>query len=203
MDDYNTAEAYMRKITICFLALTVVAAIAGPASALAAEAASQSHSYRTVVRLSGDEYSDAQNAVLKNPRSAKCSAPPGNSVPMGCWTWTAKHLGHGAYTISQPSLQGAQLVWSFSYTDTRGDSLTGTLAERYIPDPSPSDALTHANRYPATYTVTGGTGRFAGGTGVLNATATRTTVSVNSATGVAHTKYASTAAGTLTFPSKL
>ena len=193
----------MRKITICFLALTVLAVIAGPASALGADAASQSHSYRTVVRLSGDEYSDAQNNVLNNPRSAKCSAPPGSTAPVGCWTWTAKHLGHGTYTISQPSLQGAQLVWSFSYTDTRGDSLTGTLAERYIPDPSPSDALTHANRYPATYTVTGGTGRFAGGTGVLNSTATRTTVSVNPTTGVAHTKYASTATGTLTFSSKL
>jgi hypothetical protein len=193
----------MRKITICFLGLTVLAAIAAPASALRANAASQSHSYRTVVRLSGDEYSDAQNNVLNNPRGTKCSAPPGTTAPIACWTWTAKRLGHGAYTISQPSLQGAQLVWSFSYTDTRGDALTGTLAERYIPDPSPSDALTHANRYPATYTVTGGTGRFAGGTGVLNATATRTTVSISPATGVAHTKYASTAAGTLTFPSTL
>jgi hypothetical protein len=193
----------MRRITICFLALTVLAATAGPASALGPNAASQSHSYRTVVRLSGDEYSDAQNNVLNNPRRTKCSAPPGRAALIGCWTWTAKHLGHGTYTYSQPSLQGAQLVWSFSYTDTRGDSLTGTLAERYIPDPSPSDALTHANRYPATYTVTGGTGRFAGGAGVLNSTATRTTVSVNPATGVAHTKYASTAAGTLTFPSKL
>jgi hypothetical protein len=193
----------MRRITICFLALTVLAAIAGPASARGANATSQSHSYRTVVRLSGDEYSDTQNNVLNNPRGTKCSAPPGSAALIGCWTWMAKHLGHGTYTFSQPSLQGAQLVWSFSYTDTRGDSLTGTLAERYIPDPSPSDALTHANRYPATYTVTGGTGRFAGGTGVLNATATRTTVSVSPATGVAHTKYASTAAGTLTFPSKL
>ena len=194
----------MRKIKIGFLGLTVLIASAGLASALPASAASQSpHSYRTVVRLSGDEYSDAQNNLLNNPPNTKCSTPPGSTTPNGCWTWTAKHLGHGAYTISQPSLQGAQLVWSFSYTDTRGDNLTGTLTERYIPDPSPSDALTHANRYPATYTVTGGTGRFAGGTGVLNATATRTTVSVNPATGVAHTKYASTATGTLTFPSKL
>jgi hypothetical protein len=194
----------MRKIMICFLSLAVLAAIAGAASALRANAASQSpHSYRTVIRLSGDEYSDAQNNVLNHPRGTKCSARPGSSALGGCWTWTAKHLGHGAYTISQPTLQGAQLVWSFSYTDTRGDSLIGTLTERYIPDPSPSDALTHANRYPATYTVTGGTGRFAGGTGVLNATATRTTVSVSPPTGVAHTKYASTAAGMLTFPSKL
>jgi len=193
----------MRKITICLLALTILVAIAGPASAPRVNAASQSHSYRTVVRLSGDEYSDAQNNLLNNSRRTKCSTPPGSTTPVGCWTWTAKHLGHGTYTISQPRLQGAQLEWSFSYTDTRGDSLTGTLAERYIPDPSLSDALTHANRYPATYTVTGGTGRYAGGTGVLTSTATRTTVSVNPATGVAHTKYASTATGTLTFPSKL
>ena len=122
---------------------------------------------------------------------------------MGCWTWTAKHLGHGTYTLSQPNLDGAHLVWTFTYTDTRGDNLTGTLAEGFIPDPSPSDAITHANRYPATYTFTGGTGPFGGVTGVLTATATTTTVKVDPATGTAHTKFASKAVGTLTFPSKL
>jgi hypothetical protein len=85
----------------------------------------------------------------------------------------------------------------------RGDNLTGNVAEGFIPDPSPSDAITHANRYPATYTFTGGTGHFAGVTGVLIATATTTTVKVDPATGTAHTKFASKAVGTLTFPSKL
>jgi hypothetical protein len=122
---------------------------------------------------------------------------------MGCWTWTAKHLSHGTYTLSQPSLNGVHLIWTFTYTDSHGDNLTGTVAEGFIPDPSPSDAITHANRYPATYTFTGGTGHFAGVTGVLTAAATTTTVKVDPATGTAHTKFASTAVGTLTFPSKL
>ena len=122
---------------------------------------------------------------------------------MGCWTWTAKHLGHGTYTLSQPSLEGAHLSWNFTYTDSHGDNLTGNVAEGFIPDPSPSDAITHANRYPATYTFTGGTGHFAGVTGVLISTATTITVEVDPATGTAHSKFASKAVGKLTFPSKL
>jgi len=193
----------MRRITICFVALTALASIGGPASALASGAPSQPHSYRTVIRLSGDEYSDAQGNVLSNQRRGKCPPPPSAAVPSGCWTWAANRLGHGTYTVGQPNLQGTQLVWTFSLTDTRGDSLTGNLTEHFSPDPSPSDALTHANRYPATYTFTAGTGRFAGVTGVLTAATTTTTVDVAPATGAAHTKFTSTSTGTLTFPSKL
>jgi hypothetical protein len=193
----------MRRLTI-FLVVSSLAGVGWTLSAASsAHAPSQPHTYRTVINLFGDEYHDAQNNVLPSPRQAQCPAPPGVPVPMGCWTWTAKHLGHGTYTLSQPSLQGARLVWTFTYMDSRGQSLTGNLAEGYIPDPSPSDALTHANRYPATYTFTGGTGRFAGVTGSLMATATTITVRVDRATGTAHSKFASKSVGTLTFPSKL
>jgi hypothetical protein len=193
----------MRRLTI-FLALSSFAAIGGTMSTAAPpHAPSRPHTYRTVIHLSGDEYEDAQNNLLNNPRETKCSAPPDVTVRMGCWTWTAKHLGHGTYTLSQPSLEGAHLIWTFTYTDSHGDNLTGNVAEGFIPGPSPSAAITHANRYPAAYTFTGGTGRFAGVTGVLRATATTITVEVDPATGTAHSKYASKAVGTLTFPSKL
>jgi hypothetical protein len=191
----------MRRLTI-FLVASSLAAVGGTSSA-AISAHAPSHTYRIVINLSGDAYQNAQNNVLRRPRQGQCPTPPGVPVPMGCWTWSAKHLGHGTYTLSQPSLQGARLVWTFTYTDLRGESLTGNLAEGYIPDPSPSDALTHANRYPATYTFTGGTGRFAGVTGSLMATTTTTTVEVDRATGNAHSKFASKSVGTLTFPSKL
>src|SRR5262249_33112580 len=197
--------------TICFVALTALASIGGPASALASGAPSQPHSYRTVIRLSGDEYSDAQGNVLNNPRRGKCPPPPSAAVPSGCWTWAANRLGHGTYTVGQPNLQGTQLVWTFSLTDTRGDSLTGNLTEHFSPDPSPSDALTHANRdpptpatrSPPTHPFTAGSGRFVGVTGVLTAATTTTTVDVAPATGAAHTKFTSASTGTLTFPSKL
>jgi hypothetical protein len=194
----------MRRIAIFLLALISVAAACGPAPAVVKpNALSRPHTFRVVVRLSGDEYSDAQNNVVNGPRRIRCSSPQGGSARFGCWTWTAKHLGHGTYTLSQPSLEGARLIWAFTYTDSRGENLTGNVAEGFIPDPSPSDALTHANRYPATYTFTGGTGHFAGVTGVLTATATTITVEVDSATGTAHSKFASKTVGTLTFSSKL
>ena len=99
----------MRRLTI-FLVLSSFAAIGGTASAAAPpHAPSRPHTYRTVIHLSGDEYEDAQNNLLNNPRGTKCSAPPDVPVRMGCWTWTAKHLGHGTYTLSQPSLDGAHL----------------------------------------------------------------------------------------------
>jgi hypothetical protein len=192
----------MRRLTIV-LALSSFAAVGGTASAAAPpHAPSRPHTYRTVIHLSGDEYEDAQNNLLNNSRGTKCSPPPGVPVRMGCWTWSAKHLGHGIYTLSQPNLEGTHLVWTFTYADSRGDSLTGNLVEGFIPDPSPSDAITHANRYPATYTFTGGTGQFAGVTGVLTATATTITVGVDPTTGTAHSKFAGEAVGTLTFPSK-
>lgn len=193
----------MRRLTMFLVvsSLTVVGRTV-PAAA-SAPLPSQQYTYRVIIDLSGDEYHDARNNVVPGPRQAECPAPPGAPVPMGCWTWTSKRLGHGTYTLSEPSLQGARLVWTFTYTDSRGQTLTGNLAEGYIPDPSPSDALTHANRYPATYTFTGGTGRFAGVTGNLMATATTTKVEVDRSTGTAHSKFASRSAGRLTFPSKL
>ena len=193
----------MRRLTI-FLVLSSFAAIGGAASSAAPpHAPSRPHTYRTVIHLSGDEYEDARNNLLNNSRTTKCSPTTDVPVRMGCWTWTAKHLGHGTYTLSRPSLEGAHLIWTFIYTDSHGDNLTGSVAEGFIRDPSPSDAITHANRYPATYTFTGGTGHFVGVIGVLIGTATTITVEVDPATGAAHSKFASKAVGKLTFPSKL
>jgi hypothetical protein len=183
------------------LALGGFAATGGAASAaLAPSGPSQPHTYHAVISLSGDEYEDAQNNVLNSPRGTNCSAPAPAPAPIGCWTWTAKHLGHGTYTLGQPRFRGAHLVWNVSFTNTRGDSMTGELVEGFIPDPSPADAITHANRYPATYTLSGGTGALAGVVGHLNATTTTTTVTVDPATGTAHTRFASKAVGTLTIP---
>src|SRR5512132_2655118 len=121
----------MRRLTI-FLVLSSVAAIGGAASAAASpRAPSRPHTYRTVINLSGDEYEDAQNNLLNNSRRTKCSAPPDVPLRIGCWTWTSKHLGHGTYALSQPSLDGAHLFWTFTYTDS-----TATIA----PAPSPSDS---------------------------------------------------------------
>jgi hypothetical protein len=191
----------IRRVPI-LLAVSGFAAIGGAASAaVTPSGTSQPHTYRAVLILSGDEYEDAQNSVLNSPRATNCAAPAHAPAPIGCWTWTAKHLGHGTYTLSQPRFRGAHLVWTISFTDTRGDMLTGELVEGFIPDPSPADAITHANRYPATYTLSGGTGALAGVVGHLNATTTTTTVEVDPATGHAHTRFASKAVGTLTIPS--
>jgi hypothetical protein len=191
----------MRRIAVFLLLLAGIAVAGAPATAVAApDRPSRPHTSRMVIRLSGDEYSDAQNNLVASPRRTRCPSPSGGPGQLGCWTWTAKGLGHGSYTLSQPMLQGSGLLWTFTYTDSHGDSLTGNLVEGFIPDPSPSDALTHANRYPATYTFTGGTGRFAGVTGTLTATATSTTVEPDPATGTAHSRFASTAKGNLRFP---
>jgi hypothetical protein len=191
----------MRRIAAFLLLLAGLSVTGGPAPAVAApNTPSRPHTSRIVIRLSGDEYSDAQNNAVAGPRRTRCPSPSGGPGQLGCWTWTAKGLGHGTYRLSEPMLQGSRLVWTFTYTDAHGDSLTGNLVEGFIPDPSPSDALTHANRYPATYTFTGGTGRFTGVTGTLTATATSTTVELDPATGTAHSRFASTAKGNLTFP---
>jgi hypothetical protein len=120
-----------------------------------------------------------------------------------CWTWTATHLGHGTYAIAQPKLEASHLDWAFTYTNANGDTLTGTLVEGFIADPSTLNATTHANRYPETYTFTAGTGRFAGVTGTLTDTTTTSTVTVDPATGIAHTQFSSQSVATLTFRSKL
>jgi hypothetical protein len=190
----------MHRVPI-LLALSGFVAIGGAASAaVTPNGPSPSHTDSAVINLSGDEYADANNNLLNSPRGMSCSAPAHAPAPVGCWTWSATHLGHGTYTLSQPRFRGAHLVWTITFTDTRGDSLTGELVEGFIPDPSPSDAITHANRYPATYTFSGGTGAWAGVVGRLNATTTTTTAAVDPATGTAHTRFASKAVGTLTIP---
>jgi hypothetical protein len=195
--------AHKRALTI-FLALGSFVASCGPAFAAAPPSSPPGpHTYGIVIKLSGDEYSDAQNNVLED-RETRCSPAHNIAVPAGaCWTWTAKHLGHGTYATTEPRFEGVHLVWTFTYTDSRGETLTGNVVEGYVPDPSRSDAITHANRYPETYEFTGGTGRFSGVTGVLTGTRTTLIVSVDPATGVAHSQFSGRSVGRLTFQSKL
>jgi len=195
----------VRRVTVAIIvALASLAAVGGTASASAPQPSpSGPVPYRVVIKLSGNEYEDAQNNLVNGPRGTKCSPQQNGSVTAGCWTWTAPHLGQGTYAIAQPRLDGSHLAWTFTYTNSNGETLTGNLVEGFIEDPSTLDAITHANRYPQTYTFTGGTGRFAGVTGVLTGTTTTTTVSVDPATGVAHVQFISESVGTLTFKSKL
>ncbi len=62
----------------------------------------------------------------------------------------------------------------------------------------------HVNRLEAeTVTFTGGSGRFAGVSGVLTGAGHTVVVSVDPATSIAHRKATDKQIGTLTFPSKL
>jgi hypothetical protein len=195
----------VRRATLAIIvALGSLAATGGTASAAAQQPSpSGPQSYRIVIKLSGNQYEDAQNNLVNDPRATKCSPSQGVSVTAGCWTWTATHLGHGTYAIAQPRLEAAHLTWVFTYTNSNGETLTGNLVEGFIEDPSTLDATTHANRYPETYTFTGGTGRFAGVTGIMTGTTTTSTVTVDPATGIAHVQFTGQSIGTLTFRSKL
>jgi hypothetical protein len=194
-----------RSPTVAIIvALASLAAAGGTAlAAVPRRSPAGPHSYRIVIKISGNQYEDAQNNLVNGPPGTRCSSPQSASSTAGCWTWTATHLGHGTYAIAQPRLDGPHLAWTFTCTDSHGDTLTGNLVEGFIADPSTLDANTHANRYPETYTFTAGTGRFTGVTGVLNGTTTTTTVTVAPTTGIAHTQLTSQSTGTLTFKTTL
>ena len=193
----------MRRLTI-FLALSSLAAIGGTVSAAALpHAPSRPHTYRTVIHLSGDEYEDAQNNLLNNPRRYQVFGPARRPGADGMLDLD-RHRPRSRHLHAQPTqprrrpprldLHLHGLPRRQSHRQRRRGIHTGPIT---------IDAITHANRYPATYTFTGGTGHFAGVTGVLIGTATTITVEVDPATGTAHSKFASKAVGKLTFPSKL
>jgi hypothetical protein len=171
-----------------FTTMTGVACGGGPAAVHRGPG-----TYQLRMVIVGDEDSDPQADLS----AGRCSTST-NSVVQGCWTWSATQLGHGTYTIAHPTFQGLHLVWTFTCTDEDGDTLAGTVTDNFIPDPSQLDAVTHANRYPASFAITGGTGRFASATGLLLNTATTTVVSVNSQTHIAHTRVTTTAVGSVT-----
>lgn len=196
----------MRRLVVLLLFANVAL---GGGTALAAAPAwspSRSHSYNIVIRTSGNEYEDAQNKVLNGTDATKC--PPSRDVPSvkaKCWTWTAKHLGHGTYTQADVNFQVGNITWSFTFKDSHGDKLNGNgHATGVDPDPTPTHAVGHVNRFPGeTYTFTGGTGRFTGVTGTLNGEGRSIVLSVDPATGITHKKGTDKAAGTLAFPRKL
>jgi hypothetical protein len=162
------------------------------------------HAYRVVLTYSGDEYEDAQYNVL-NDTNGTC--PPSHNIPSvkaKCWTWKAKHLGHGTFAVVFNKLEGLNNTWTFTYTDSHGDTLTGNGHAVLNPDPTPPHEPGHVNRWVTeTERFTGGTGRFAGVNGVLEGTATTVVASDDPATGVVHKKVTNKEVGTLTFPSKL
>ena len=177
-------------ILLAFAGFTTMAGVAcgGPAAVHRGPG-----TYQIKMVIVGNEDSDPQANVL----AGLCSTPT-DTVVQGCWTWSAAQLGRGTYSIAHPTFQGLHLVWTFTCTDEKGDALTGTVTDNFIPDPSQLDAVTHANRYPASFAITGGTGRFAASTGVLTNTATTSDVSVDSRTRIAHTRVTVTAVGSVT-----
>jgi hypothetical protein len=169
-----------------------------------ARAPARPHTYRVVLRYSGDEYEDAQNNPLNNTNGV---CPPSHDVPTVkamCWRWSAKRLGRGTYSALFSKLEGLNLTWTFTYTDSHGDTLTGDGHAVLNADPTPPHQLGHVNRWQeVTETFTGGTGRYVGVSGVLTGTTTTVVTSVDPMTGIAHKKVTNKEVGTLTFPSKL
>jgi hypothetical protein len=162
------------------------------------------HVYRIVLRYSGGEYEDAQNSPLNNSNGV---CPPSHDVPAvkaKCWRWSAKRLGRGTYSALFNRLEGLNLTWTFTYTDSHGDTLTGNGHAVLNADPTPPHQPGHVNRWEdETETFTGGTGRYVGVSGVLTGTATTVVTSVDPMTGIAHKEVTNKEVGTLTFPSKL
>ena len=189
------------------LAVASCALLGGTAYAAAPpRSPSRPHTYRIVLKYSGDEYEDAQGNALNGTNGTKC--PPSHDVPSvqaKCWTWKAKHLGHGTYTQADLKFEVGNITWTFTFTDSHGDTLTGNgHGQGVMPDPTPPHEIGHVNRFPGeTFTFTGGTGRFAGVTGVLTGTGASKVVAVDPATGITHKHATDKSVGTLTFRSKL
>jgi hypothetical protein len=182
----------MRRLLI-LVAFASFITMAGVACGGPAAVHSGPGTHQVSMVIVGNEDSDAEANLV----GSVC--PTGAStVVQDCWTWSAAQLGRGTYSIAHPMFQGLHLAWTFTCTDETGDTLTGTVTDDFSPDPSQLDAVTHANRYPASFAITGGTGRFAGATGVLTTTATTSAVSIDSGTRVAHTHVTTTAVGSVT-----
>jgi hypothetical protein len=196
----------VRRLTI-LLVLGSFATVGGTAFAAAPQRLpSRPRTYSIVLKSSGDEYEDAQNKVLNGTDGTKC--PPSHDVPSvkaKCWTWSAKHLGHGTYTQADAKFEVGRITWTFTFTDSHRDTLRGNgYAPGVMPDPTPVHAIGHVNRFPGEiYTFTRGTGRFAGVKGLLNGVGMSVVVSVDAATGITHKKGTDKAVGKLTFRSKL
>lgn len=194
-----------RLTTLLFVASFAV--VGGTALAAAPQrSASRRHSYNIVLKTSGNEYEDANGKVLNGTDGTKC--PPSHDVPSvkaKCWTWSAKHLGHGTYTQADVNFKVGNITWTFTFTDSHGDTLNGNAhVPEVMPDPTPPHEIGHVNRFPdETYTFTNGTGRFTRVTGVLTGTGASKVVTVDPATGITHKTATDKAVGTLTFPSKL
>jgi hypothetical protein len=177
-----------------------------PSASAAAPARSpaRSHAYRIVLTYSGDEYEDAQYNVINNTNGTCPTSHDVPSVKAKCWRWRAKHLGHGTFTAVFNKLEGLNNTWTFTYADSHGDTLTGNGHAVLNADPTPPHQPGHVNRWQdETEIFTGGTGRYAGVSGVLTGTASTVVASVDPATGIVHKKVTNKEVGTLTFPSKL
>jgi hypothetical protein len=182
----------MRRFTI----LMALVAMSVPVFTDAADAAPRRlHTYDVTLRVTGEEYESADFAAVSRTDGKQCPPPPVGSVHPRCWTWTAKHLGHGTFVKAGPNI---------TLTTSRGAVLHVTWGvQRIVPDPTPQHAVGHVNRFVSTYTFTDGTKRFTGVTGVLKGTGTSTVLGVDANTGIAHKKTAGTFTGTLSFPTGL
>jgi len=118
----------MRRFVVAVALGSALAVGVGTASAaVPARSPSRSRSYRVVLTSTGDEYEDASNTPINGTDGTKC--PPSREVPSvkaKCWTWSAKGLGHGTFTQSNPTFEPGNFTAEFTYTDTHGSKLTGT-----------------------------------------------------------------------------
>ncbi len=202
----------MRRLTI-LLVLGSFAAVGGTAFAASPQQSPSPptpHTYRIVIKTSGDEYEQkalALEPAINGSDGTRC--PPSLDVPSvkaKCFKWSAKHLGHGTYTQADVNfVPGRPITWTFTFTDSHGDTLTGNgLVPGVFPDGTPRYAIGHTIFFAGEIdTFTGGTGRFAGVTGILTGQRTHVVGAVDPATGIVRTKVTSKVVGTLTVLSKL
>jgi len=196
----------MRRFVVAVaLGSGLVVGLGTASVAVPARSPSRSHSYKVVLKTSGDEYEDANNSPINGTDGTKC--PPSREVPSvkaKCWTWSAKELGHGAFTQANLSFQPGNFTATFTYKDTHGNKLKGmNFSPGVTPDPTPPHTVGHVNRFEVTDTFTGGTGKFRGVKGTLTGTSQTEVIAVDPATGIAHKRVTGSESGTLTFPRKL
>jgi hypothetical protein len=149
--------------------------------------------------ISGDEYEYLGKGPLAGTLGTEC--PPSHgvpSVPADCWTWDAEGLGGGMYLQVFQVFTFDNIAFTFTLAGSGDDTLTGTGAGHLeSEDPTGPQAMGHMRRFPHTMTLTSGTGRFAGTTGVLTGEFTSTVVGIDPATGIVHRRAAGDFTGNL------
>jgi hypothetical protein len=90
----------MRRLTI----LMALVAMSVPVFTGVADTAPSRQHKNVTLRATGEEYESADLAALSHTDGEQCPPPPVGSVHPRCWTWTAKHLGHGTFVTAEPNI---------------------------------------------------------------------------------------------------